>query len=660
MRNEGVGSWTARRARKTPGRVAVRHAGTEISYARLHDRVLRLARGLRRLGTGPGDRVGYLGPNHPAFLEAFFATGTAGAVFVPLNVRLAGPELAYQLADSGTTVLICAAPPAATLGRLAAVPPAVQLVALQQPAPGQHDYENLLAGPPPEPADVPVSLADPCLIMYTSGTTGAAKGATLTHGNITWNAINVLVDADFRDDEVALAVAPLFHTAGLNMLCLPTLLKGGTVVIEPAFEPARALQAISQHRVTSMFGVPASYDAMAAAPGWAGADLSSLRLLLCGGAPVPDATIQRYLSRGLTFIQGYGMTEAAPGTLLLDAAHAVSKAGSAGVPHFFTDVRVARPDLAEASPGERGEILVSGPNVMPGYWGRPDATAAVLDAGWLHSGDVGCADADGYVSVVDRIKDMIISGGENIYPAEVENALLGHPAVADCGVIGVPDATWGEVGRAIVVLRPGATVTEAELLGFLDGRLARYKIPKSVQFTQALPRTATGKILKKQLRETHGGNPAMTTTANGLDELTALAGADLGHTGWLEVTQARVDMFADATDDHQWIHVDQARAAAGPFGGTIAHGFLTLSMIIPLFSQLLEVTGISMGINYGLNKVRFPTPVPVGSKIRLAGQLAAVEPAGDNVVQVTADFTVELDGAAKPACVAQGIYRYYA
>jgi fatty-acyl-CoA synthase len=223
---------------------------------------------------------------------------------------------------------------------------------------------------------------------------------------------------------------------------------------------------------------------------------------------VPDATIRRYTGRGLTFIQGYGMTETAPGALLLDAEHSLAKAGSAGVPHVFTDVRVAGPDGAQAGPGERGEILVAGPNVMRGYWGRPEATAAVLTGGWLRSGDVGTTDEDGYVSVVDRIKDVIISGGENIYPAEVENALLSHPAVADCGVIGIPDGRWGEVGRAVVVLRGGENASESDILDFLDGRLARYKIPKSVHFTSGLPRTATGKILKKQLRETHGGTTA--------------------------------------------------------------------------------------------------------------------------------------------------------
>ena len=529
MRNEGVGSWTARRARKTPDAPAIRFAGRTLTYAGLDDRVRRLARALRGLGTGPGSRVAYLGPNHPAFLETMFATWSAGAIFVPLNMRLAGPELAYQLADCGAALLVHAPGQAAVVagirgeagrgpadrGPAGRGPGLRHIVALARPAAGDHDYESLLAGPAcrngpagPGPADAPVTLDDPCLIMYTSGTTGRAKGATLTHGNITWNAINVVVDADFRADEVALAVAPLFHTAALNMLCLPTMLKGGSVLIEPAFDPARVLELIARYRVTSMFGVPAIYDAMAAAPGWADADTSSLRMLLCGGAPVPDATIRRYTSRGLTFIQGYGMTEASPGVLLLDAEHALAKAGSAGVPHFFTDVRVVGPDGAEAGPGERGEIIVAGPNVMRGYWGQPDASAAVLADGWLHSGDVGTVDEDGYTSVVDRIKDVIISGGENIYPAEVENALLSHPAVADCGVIGIPDGRWGEVGRAVVVLRTGESASEAGLLGFLDGRLARYKIPKSVHFAAGLPRTATGKILKKQLRETHGGTTA--------------------------------------------------------------------------------------------------------------------------------------------------------
>ena len=518
MRNDGVGSWIARRARRTPDRVAVIHDGSEVTYAQLHGRVTAVAHGLRGLGVGRGDRVAYLGPNHPAFLETLFAVGTLGAILVPLNFRLAAPELGRHLDGSGSTMLIYGAGQAQTVAALRPGFGTGHVVALAEPGERDIDYTELVAAGTGAAIDEMAGLDDPFLIMYTSGTTGRAKGATLTHGNITWNALNAVVDADFRQDEVALVVAPLFHTAALNMLCLPTLLKGGAVIIEPGFEPGRALEVIAARRVTSLFGVPAIYDAMAAHPGWAAADLSSLRMLLCGGAPVPDATIRTYTSRGLAFIQGYGMTEASPGALLLDAAHVQAKAGSAGVPHFFTEVRVARPGLSEAAPGETGEILVAGPNVMRGYWDQPEATSAALasaDCGgetWLRSGDVGIADRDGYVFVVDRIKDMIISGGENVYPAEVENALREHPAVADCGVIGVPDARWGEVGRAVVVLRPGAQASEDELLAFLDGRIARYKIPKSVRYTGELPRTGTGKILKKRLRETHGAVLARGST----------------------------------------------------------------------------------------------------------------------------------------------------
>ncbi len=508
--NDGVGSWTARRARKTPDRIAMIYDGTEVSYARLHDRATRLAAALRDLGVRPADRIAFLGPNHPAFIETMFATWAAGAVFVPLNFRLAPPELAHQLTDSGAAALIYAPSYEATVANLRGDVAVSHLVALDGcTGDGVHGYDDLIAAAPPLWVDQAIGLEDPCLIMYTSGTTGRAKGAMLTHGNITWNTLNVLIDTDLTSDAVALVAAPLFHTAALNMLSLPVLLKGGTLVIEPGFDPRKALELIGRYRVSVLFGVPAMYDAMAALPEWPDADLSSLRALLCGGAPVPLATIRGYLDRGLSFIQGYGMTEAAPGVLLLDAAHAESKAGSAGVPHFFTDVRIVGPDLGDLAAGERGEILVAGPNVMPGYWNQPEETEQVIaDSIWLRSGDIASADEDGYVYVADRVKDVIISGGENIYPAEVESALRAHPAIADCGVIGVPDERWGEVGRAVVVLRAGAEAAEADILAFLDGQIARYKIPRSVRFTTELPRTATGKIAKKALRQSHGSGDA--------------------------------------------------------------------------------------------------------------------------------------------------------
>ncbi|MEW1928712.1 long-chain fatty acid--CoA ligase [Streptomyces sp. NPDC088360] len=517
MRNEGLGSWPARRARKTPHRAALTHEGRTITYAALHSRVLRLAHALRARGVRRGDRVAYLGPNHPSFLETFFAAGALGAVFVPLNTRLAAPELAYQLADAGARTLVHSPAQAGVVAELR-----------QEAGPGDllveagqvglfvevgSQYEELVqaARSVEEPLDEAVSRDDVCLLMYTSGTTGRPKGAMLTHANLTWNAVNVLVDADLTADTVALVSAPLFHAAALGMLALPVLLKGGHCVLVESFDPTEALGLVERHGVSAMFGVPTMYERLTREPPWHTADLSSLRILMCGGAPVPTPLIEAYAERGLAFQQGYGMTEAAPGALYLDAEHAERKAGTAGVPHFFTDVRVVRPDLSPAATGETGEILVRGPHVMLGYWQLPDETAAVFADGWFRTGDAARVDADGFVTIADRLKDMIISGGENIYPAEVESALLAHPDVVECAVIGVPDARWGEVPRAVVVPRDGTDPAPDDVLGFLAGRLAKYKIPKSVVCVPELPRTASGKLHKPSLRRDHGGAPQTPT-----------------------------------------------------------------------------------------------------------------------------------------------------
>ncbi|CAL9583303.1 Long-chain-fatty-acid--CoA ligase FadD13 [Streptomyces sp. enrichment culture] len=499
MRNEGLGSWPARRARKTPHRTALIHGDTTLTYAALHTRTTRLAHALRDRGIRRGDRVAYLGPNHPSYLETLFAAGMLGAVFVPLNTRLAGPEIAYQLADSGAKALVYGP---AHAGLVAGLPGGTDVRTRVEVG---AEYEEAIAGAAADPVDEPVAADDVCVIMYTSGTTGRPKGAMLTHANLTWNAVNVLVDTDLIADERALVSAPLFHTAGLNMLTLPVLLKGGACVLVEAFDPAGTLDLIERHRITFMFGVPTMFDQVARQPRFPDADLSSLRILTCGGSPVPTPLIAAYQERGLTFLQGYGMTEAAPGTLFLDAEHALAKAGSAGVPHFFSDVRVVRPDLTPVGVGETGEVVVRGPHVMPGYWGLPEETAASFTDGWFRSGDAARVDEDGYVHIVDRIKDMIISGGENVYPAEIEDLLLAHPDIAECAVIGVPDTTWGEVPRAVVVPRRGARPDPGRILASLAGRLAKYKIPKSVVIADELPRTASGKLLKAQVRRRYGG-----------------------------------------------------------------------------------------------------------------------------------------------------------
>ena len=533
MNNQGIGSWTARRARKTPDRTALIYQDRAITYAELHDQSVRLAHVLRIRGVENCDRVAYLGPNHPSFLLTLFACGQVGAAFVPLNTRLTRAELRYQLGDCGPRILLHAGSDPAAL-------PVETLIEAEH-----QGFTDLLSASSAQFVDEHVELGDLAMIMYTSGSTGRPKGALLTHGNLTWNSLNVVVDVDLRPDEVTLVSAPLFHTAALNMTCLPTLLKGGTVVLEPAFDPARVLALIERYQITCLFGVPAMYDMLAAAPGFAAADLTGVRNLICGGAPVPASTIRRYLDRGLNFVQGYGMTEASPGVLLLDRRDAAAHAGTAGQPHFFTDVR-----LAPAPPGQPGEIEVSGPNLSPGYWGPPcdedlvpgdqsfleqhfsdlrgpgdpdcGGDLASLDEQdewslgeqdspggqdqWFRTGDLAVAGPGGYLRLAGRLSDMYISGGENVYPAEVEDVILDHPGVAECAVFGVPDPSWGETGRAVVVPRAGATLTARDVLAHLDGRLARYKIPKSVIFASSLPRSGAGKILKGPLRDMYGGS----------------------------------------------------------------------------------------------------------------------------------------------------------
>jgi fatty-acyl-CoA synthase len=476
------------------------YARATTTYAALTSRVARLAHVLDGLGIRSGSRVAYLGANHPAFLESLFATATLGAIFVPLNARLSATEVDFMLRDSGAELLLSGGTSAPTVEQLV-VATRPRLIAVDADVPGALDYETLIASGSDDPIDATVGLDEPCLIMYTSGTTGRPKGAILSHGNITWNCVNVLVDLDIRSDEVTLVTAPMFHTAALNMTCLPTLLKGGHLVIEPRFDADAVLETIARMRVTLLFGVPTMFTALTRSSKWATADLSSVRLLLCGGAPVPKSLITTYLERGLSFVQGYGMTETAPGALIVDPHLSAETVGAAGVAHFFTDVQLVRDDGSPAAPGETGEVVIAGPNVMRGYWGLPDATdQAFLNGGWFRSGDVAIADGTGVITIVDRVKDVYISGGENVYPAEVEKALCDHAAVVEAAVIGVADATWGEVGMAYVVLTTDGSVTEEELRSHLRTRLAGYKVPRSWVFLDSLPHTASGKVRKSQLR----------------------------------------------------------------------------------------------------------------------------------------------------------------
>lgn len=520
MENFGIGSWLQRRRPKSGDKTALIAGDRILSYEQFADRSCRLANALRDRGVARGDRVAYLGENHPAFLETLFACGQLGAIFVPLNTRLAPPELRFQLDDCSAVALIYARDLGSVAQAAAAGTALTQLIAVGDGrAPGDgataggkasaEDYEDVVASGSSGPVDEPVSLDDGAMILYTSGTTGNPKGALLTHGNIVWNCINVITDFDFSSTDVALMISPMFHVASLDMGVLPTLLKGGTVILEPRFDPQRTLQLIERHRVTTISGVPTTYQMLCEHPDWPTSNITSLNKLTCGGSAVPLRVLEAYEARGLRFSNGYGMTETAPGATTLPACRSRDKAGSSGLPHFFTEVRIADPAGGPVQQGAVGEIQIKGPNVIREYWNRPDATAgSYSDGGWFKSGDMGYEDQDGFVFVSDRLKDMIISGGENIYPAEVEQAIAEIDAVGSVAVIGVPDDKWGEVPRAVVVVREGASLTEQQVRAHLDGRLARYKIPKAVVFVDDMPRTASGKIRKKDLRQQLFPDPA--------------------------------------------------------------------------------------------------------------------------------------------------------
>ena len=501
MQNRGIGSWLTTRAATSADDVAlVSGEGEKLTYRELGDRAARWAAVFTARGIGRGDRVAFLGENQPAFVEVLFGAARAGIVFVPLNTRLAAPEVAHILTDSGARLLVHDDRAAAVATDAAGDVPRIAVGA---------EAEAALAAVEPAPEAPGVGLDDPAAILYTSGTTGRPKGAVLTHGNLTWNSLNVLVDVDIVSTDVALVISPLFHAASLGMGLLPVLLKGGTVVLERAFDAGRALRIIEEQGVTMLSGVPTTYQFMAEHPDWAATDLSTLAKLTCGGSPVPTRVLEAFEARGLSFSQGYGMTETSPGATYLPATRTRAKMGSAGQAHFFTEVRVVDESGSSLAPGGIGEIQVRGPNVTPGYHGNPTATAEVFTAdGWFRTGDLGSFDDDGYLFVADRLKDMIISGGENIYPAEVEDLILGLEEVTGAAVVGIPDERWGETPWAVVTLRHGAELTTERLAEHLNGRIARYKIPKNVVVVDELPRTASGKVRKLDLRNRFSSSPA--------------------------------------------------------------------------------------------------------------------------------------------------------
>lgn len=497
-----LGEWLARRELLTPGKVGLidSESGARLSYRTLNLRTRALAARLTQsYQISKGERVAVLAFNAPEYLDAFFACALLGAILVPLNWRLTVRELSEIVNDCEPKLL---------LHDLAHTQRAEEIANTLQKTPDELPFFSF--------ADFPGANAglaalaepfetddgeEPAVILYTSGTTGTPKGAMLSHRMITWNAINTQISWGLRETDITPTFAPFFHAGGLNVLTTPLYHLGGTVVLLRTSDPRAILRAIEQNHCTIVFAVPTVFQSMMEHPAFATTDFSSVRFCITGGSSCPLPIISGYAARGLEFRQGYGLTEVGVNCFSLAPADAMRKAGSVGRPVFHSRARVVDDEDRDVPGGEVGELVLAGPHVCSGYWRRPEATAEANRGGWWHTGDLAYCDTEGYFYIVGRKKDMFISGGENIYPAEVEAVIATHPGVLEVAVIPQPDPRWGEVGLAVVVPRVPGSLSAEDILSYCTDKLARYKIPRTVCFTDALPRNIMGKVVKAALVE---------------------------------------------------------------------------------------------------------------------------------------------------------------
>ncbi len=495
------------RARLTPEALAlvVVDPALRLSYRELDERAVRCALAWRALGLARGDRVALLAHNRVEYLDAFFAAGKTGTILVTLGTRLTAHELAPIVEDSGARVVIYDGAFAATVAALRSRCESVERwVALDEaPEPADPSYGRLVAAA--DPRGFEPTRCDPedvyCL-LYTSGTTGKPKGVMIPHRQVAWNGYNTVCGWQLRADDVSPIFTPLYHAGGLMAFLGPIFTVGGTIVLHRGFDPAEIWRTVERERCTVVLGVPTIWKLLMEAPEFERADLSSVRCLYSGGAPLPTWIAEVYQSRGIVFKQGFGMTEVGVNCFAMSVEDSVRKPGSIGRPMMHTEVRLVGGDGVEVPAGEIGELWFRGPHVSLGYWNRPEATAeAYVDAGWFRSGDLARRDEEGFFYIAGRAKEMFISGGVNVYPAEIEATLLQHPRVRDAAVVGIEHPTWGEVGVAFVVPLEAGSLDGEAVLEFLAERLARYKVPKEIIEVQELPRTAYGKVVKGELRD---------------------------------------------------------------------------------------------------------------------------------------------------------------
>jgi len=495
------------RARLTPDREALYevHTGIRYTYADLNTRANRTANFLReQCGVQKGDRVSILAHNSVAYVDLLYGVGKIGAILAPLNWRLTARELTYIVNDCQPKVLIVGPEFVPVLEEMRGSLSVGFLVSLEgAEIAGARNYEALLEqASGAEPLQPALSEEDACCLLYTSGTTGRPKGAILPHRQVFWNAINTVISWGLSERDVSPVLTPMFHSGGLFVFLTPLFYAGGRIVLARTFDPDASLSLIVEERCTVILGVPTLFQVWMNSPKFAGADFSQVHFFISGGAPCSPALVKAWhLAKGLALRQGYGLTEVGVNCFSMTAEDALHKIGSVGKPIFHSRMRLVDTDGRDVSTGETGELLIAGDHVCAGYWQRPEATAEALKDGWFHTGDMARQDAEGHFYIAGRYKDMLISGGENVYAAEVEAVFREHAAVQDAALIGLPDEKWGEVGLMIVALKPGQQASAAELLAHCQGRLARYKVPKRVKFVESLPYSPYGKVIKAELRE---------------------------------------------------------------------------------------------------------------------------------------------------------------
>lgn len=504
----GIGDWPRYHAWYRPDAEALIYNENRVTYGELDIRINRAANMLAERGITRGSRVALLMINSTAFLEVFFACAKLGAIAVPLNFRLNPRELEFIINDAEASAIVYHARLLPLLEPIRSEITLQHAIAVNgecgegvRGADGDPDYRESLAAADVTDPDTIVGQDDPLMMMYTSGTTGKPKGALLTHANPTWVAINTqMSELAFKTDDSTLTVAPMFHIGGLAIYTLPMLYCGARIVLQPQFEPESLLNALETERITTLFLLPSMWLMLSQHPEFDDYDLSSLKVLLSGGAPCPIPVIEFFQKRDFQFLEGFGMTETCASSCVLNNENAVRKNGSVGKPLIHVQMRIVDENDNDVAPNEIGELVLRGPSMFREYWNRPDATAEDWRTGWFHSGDLARQDEEGFYYIVDRKKDMLISGGENVYPTEVDQVLYRHPKVQDVAVIGVANEQWGEVPMALVVPQKGEEPTLEEIQAHCNEHLARFKTPRHLAILDELPRTATGKVLKRELR----------------------------------------------------------------------------------------------------------------------------------------------------------------